>query len=40
MEATDIHWIDDPDASVNSRTHFEHHLREQWERNQRDGDDG
>jgi predicted transcriptional regulator len=36
MEAADIDWIDDPDASVNSRAHFERHLREQWERTQRD----
>ncbi|MCS7072680.1 MAG: hypothetical protein NZM00_14340 [Anaerolinea sp.] len=39
-EGMDINWIDDPDASVNSRAHFERHLREQWERTQRDGDDG
>ncbi len=30
MEAADIDWIDDPDASVNSREHFQRHLREQW----------
>lgn len=40
MEAANIDWIDDPDASVNSRAHFERHLREKWERAQRDGDDG
>jgi predicted transcriptional regulator len=36
MEAADIDWIDDPDASVNSRAHFERHLREKWARTQRD----
>lgn len=40
MEAADIDWIEDPDASVNSREHFQHHLREKWERTQKvDGDD-
>jgi len=37
MEAADITWIDDPDASMNSREHFERHLREQWEKTQSDG---
>lgn len=40
MEAADIAWIDDPDASVNSRNDFERHLREQWERTQSDDSDG
>jgi hypothetical protein len=40
MEAADIDWIDDPDASVNSREHFQRHLREQWQRTQKaDRDD-
>ena len=39
MEAADIDWIDDPDASVNSRVDFERHLREQWERTQSDDSD-
>jgi hypothetical protein len=30
METADIDWIDDPDASVNSREHFEQHLYEKW----------
>lgn len=34
MEAADIVWLDDPDASVNSRHHFEQHLREQWDKTQ------
>ena len=40
MEAAAIAWIDDPDASVNSRHEFERHLREQWERTQSDDSDG
>lgn len=40
MEAADIDWIDDPDASVNSRAHFERHLRERWEKTQSEGSDG
>ena len=40
MEAAAIDWIDDPDASVNSRHDFERHLREQWERTQSDDSDG
>lgn len=28
MEAADIDWQDDPDASLNSREQFERHLRE------------
>ena len=40
MEAADIAWIEDPDASMNSRDHFEQHLRERWERTQSDGSDG
>jgi len=39
MEAADIDWIDDPDASVNSRAHFQQHLREKWERTQNGGGD-
>ncbi|MBZ0300820.1 MAG: hypothetical protein K8J31_13805 [Anaerolineae bacterium] len=39
MEAADIDWIDDPDASANSRDHFEHHLREKWKRTQNMGGD-
>ena len=37
MEWAEIAWIDDPDASSNSRDHFEQHLREQWERSQNKG---
>ncbi len=40
MEAAAITWIDDPDASINSRAHFEQHLREQWEKSQSEGSDG
>ena len=40
MEAAAIDWIDDPDASVNSRHDFERHLREHWERTQSDDSDG
>ncbi len=36
MEAADIAWIDDPDASVNSRHDFERHLREQCDKVQHD----
>lgn len=40
MEAAEIDWIDDPDASLNSRAHLQQHLRERWERMQdRGGDD-
>ena len=39
MEAADIDWIDDPEASVNSREHFERHLREKWQRTQNAGGD-
>mgnify|MGYP001178243939 CR=1 FL=1 len=39
MEAADIDWIDDPDASVNSREEFERHLREKWQRTQNTGGD-
>lgn len=34
MEAAAIDWRDDPDASTNSREHFEQHLREKWQRSQ------
>lgn len=40
MEAAEIDWIDDPDASVNNRHEFERHLLEQWERTQSDDSDG
>lgn len=40
MEAAAIAWIDDPAASVNSRDHFERHLREQWSKTQSDDRDG
>lgn len=41
MRTADITWIDDPDASVNSRTHFKDYLFEQWRRTQqRDEDNG
>jgi len=36
MEAGDIDWVDDPDASLNSRERFKNHLREKWERTQND----
>ncbi len=39
MEAAAIDWIDDHDASLNSRAHFQQHLREQWERTQNGGGD-
>ena len=39
MEAAEIDWIDDPDASLNSRAYFQQHLREQWERTQNGGRD-
>jgi hypothetical protein len=39
MEAAEIDWIDDPDASLNSRAHFQQHLREKWERTQNSGGD-
>lgn len=39
VEAADINWIDDPDASLNSRAHFQQHLRERWERTQNGRDD-
>jgi len=32
MEAATIDWIDDPDASVNSRQRFKQHLNEKWKR--------
>jgi predicted transcriptional regulator len=38
MEAADIQWIDDPDASMNSRRDFERHLREKWRASQDAGD--
>ncbi len=39
MEAANIDWIDDPNASLNSRAHFQQHLREKWERTQNGGGD-
>lgn len=39
MEAADIDWIDDPDASGRSRASFEQHLSEQWQRTQKTGGD-
>ncbi|MEP7290205.1 MAG: hypothetical protein ABI835_00425 [Chloroflexota bacterium] len=30
MEAANIEWRDDPDASTRSREQFEQHLREKW----------
>ena len=39
METAEINWIDNPDASVNSRVDFELHLCEQWERTQSDNSD-
>jgi predicted transcriptional regulator len=39
MEAADISWLDDPDASAHSRAHFERHLREKWQRTQGISDD-
>ncbi len=39
METADINWLDDPDASRNSREHFKRHLQEKWQRTQNsDGD--
>ncbi len=34
MEAEDIDWLDDQDASTNSRQNFEQHLREKWRHTQ------
>ena len=34
MEAADIEWHDDPDASTRSRENFKQHLREKWQRTQ------
>jgi predicted transcriptional regulator len=34
MEAADIDWIDDPDASVNSREEYKRYLQEKWQRSQ------
>jgi len=34
MEGAEIAWIDDPDASSNSRDHFEQHLHERWDESQ------
>jgi predicted transcriptional regulator len=39
MSAAAIAWIDDPDASKNSREHFERSLRSAWERTQHDSQD-
>ena len=41
MEAAEVDWRDDPEASENSRMHYERHLREKWQRTQTgDGHDG
>jgi hypothetical protein len=40
MEAAALDWIDDTDASMNSRRDFEQYLREQWEPTQSDDSDG
>jgi predicted transcriptional regulator len=42
MEAADIEWLDEPDASTRSRERFEQHLREKWLRTQTSdtGDNG
>lgn len=37
MEAAEIAWIDDANASTNSGDHFEQHLRERWEQSQSKG---
>ncbi len=34
MEQADIEWIDDSDASANSRAHFNQHLLEKWQHSQ------
>ncbi|MCL4251917.1 MAG: hypothetical protein KJ065_27445 [Anaerolineae bacterium] len=34
MEAADIDWIDEPDASARSREHFEQQAYEKWQRTQ------
>lgn len=39
MEAANIDWIDDPDASLNSLAQFQQHLRKKWERTQDGGKD-
>ena len=38
MEAANIDWLDDPDASQHSRAHFEQHAFEKWQRTQGDDD--
>jgi metal-responsive CopG/Arc/MetJ family transcriptional regulator len=38
MEAADIDWIDDPDASVNSRKAYKEYLEEKRKRNQNASD--
>ena len=37
MEAAEIAWIDDANASTNSGAHFEQHLQERWEQSQSKG---
>ena len=39
MEAADIDWRDDPDASTHSRKHFEKHLDEKWQHTQSSDND-
>lgn len=34
MEAADIDWIDDPDASIHSRERLNQYLHEKWQRTQ------
>ncbi len=36
MEAANIDWIEDPDASMNSRKHYKQYLQDKWERTQSD----
>ncbi len=39
MEAAEIDWIDDPDASVNTRAEFSRYLQEKWQRTQQTAED-
>jgi predicted transcriptional regulator len=40
MEAAEISWLDDPDASINSRQHFQNYLHQKWEQTQNSGHEG